>query len=321
VAALLATAPGASAATNCPDADATPASVGPARSAIAVACLVNHERQAVGLARLRTSAQPAQAGQWHVDDMSARGYFAHDAPAPAPHGTNVGHRLTGTGYSWSIVGENIARGQTTPRQVMRDWLASAGHCRNIMDPSFTEAGYAITTAGNGPYWAQIFARPMSVPQPSGPAIACPAVPASPAPTGTPGAELPTPPDDLPDAPGTGAAIDPGDDTTGTPVALPAGTGTGATDGASAGTTTTTSTRVRASAARTARRLRLRVTLPAGTGRTTMGIRVLQRGRTVSTVRTSRAAGRTHRWRITLPSARAGRVVVTVAGRSVSARFR
>jgi hypothetical protein len=53
----------------------------------------------------------------------------------------------------------------------------------------------------------------------------------------------------------------------------------------------------------------------------MGIRVLQRGRTVSTVRTSRAAGRTHRWRITLPSAHAGRVVVTVAGRSVSARFR
>lgn len=302
---LLAGAPGASAATNCPDADAAPASVGVARSAAAVACLVNHERQAVGLAPLAASGPSAQAATWHADDMAARGYFSHNALFPAPHGSNVGDRLIAAGYDWTLVGENIARGQDTPRTVMQAWLASAGHCENVVRPGFTEAGYGVSTAGNGPYWAQVFSRRMGVPSPSGPAVSCPRAPAVPAPTGDPAAAASVP-----------AA------TPATPAAPPAAPTVPASDTATAGTSAgAATTRPRAAATRTRRRLVVRVTMPSGAGRRTVVVRVAQAGRAVATRRLVRAAGRTFRVTATLPSARAGRVVVRTGGRSASATFR
>lgn len=299
VALLLAT-PGASAATSCPDADATPASVGIERSAAAVACLVNHERQANGMATVAPSGQAAQAALWHADDMAARGYFSHSALFPAPHGTSVGDRLTGTGYAWTTVGENIARGQDTPRAVMKAWLASAGHCENIFRPTFTEAGYGISTAGNGPYWAQVFARPMGIPSPIGPAVSCPRAPAVPAPSGDPAPAVPV-----------------------TPTAPAAGTPTTPAGTAATGTTTSGAAIVRpkAVASRSRRRLTVRVTMPTGTGRKAVVVRVLQRGRTVATRRLTRAAGRSFRVTATLPAARGGRVVVRTDGRSAAAAFR
>lgn len=293
----LAAAPGATAATTCPDADATPTSAGVARATAAVGCLVDHERQAVGLATLAPSGQAAQAAQWHADDMAARGYFSHVALFPAPHGGSVGERLTATGYSWTLVGENIARGQDTPRSVVKAWLASAGHCENLMRSGFTDAGYGVSTVGNGPYWAQVFARPMGVPAPAGPAVSCPRVPAVPAPSGQVAPPV-APPPAAPGAP----------------------TGTTAPGTASSAAAASTS-RPRAVATRTRRRVSVRVTMPTGTGRAAVVVRVTQRGRTVATRRLSRAAGRSFRVTATLRRAGAGRVSVRTGGRTATATFR
>jgi uncharacterized protein YkwD len=65
------------------------------------------------------------------------------------------------GYRWSGIGENIASGQESVDQVMAGWLASPGHCANIMDRWFTEMGGAFAVAG-GPgraYWTQVFGTP------------------------------------------------------------------------------------------------------------------------------------------------------------------
>lgn len=290
----IAAAPGASAATSCPDADAAPATVGAERSLAAVTCLVNHERTVRGLAPVAASPQLAQAAQWHADDMAARNYFAHDALIGAPHGSSPGERATNAGYTWSTVGENIARGQRTPRAVMAGWLGSEGHCANIMRPTFTDAGYGLSTAGNGPYWVQVFGRPMGVPAPAGPAVACPTAPAEPQPVGAAPAPVPEP------APG------PGSPATGT---------------TTPGATTPTATRPKAVATRTRKRLTVRVTVPAGAKRATIVVRVAQAGRTVRTRRIVRAAGRTHRLTVGLPAARGGRVTAKVGGRIVTARFR
>lgn len=292
----LVAAPGAGAATVCPDADAAPATVGVERSLAAMACLVDHERTARGLSPVAVSAPVAQAARWHADDMAARNYFAHDAPLGAPHGTSVGDRVTAAGYTWSTVGENIARGQRTPRAVMAGWLGSAGHCANIVRPTFTDAGYGLSLNGNGPYWVQAFARPMGVPAPIGPAVACPTTPAEPQPAGV--APAPAP------APATGTAAG----------AAPGATAPGAAPAA-------TSTRPKAVATRSRRRLTVRVTVPAGARRVAIVVRVAQGGRTVRTRRMTRAAGRTHRMTLTLPAARAGRVSAKVGARTVTARFR
>ncbi len=46
------------------------------------------------------------------------------------------------GISFNTAGENIAKGQTSPQQVMNDWMNSAGHRANILNSSFTKIGVA-----------------------------------------------------------------------------------------------------------------------------------------------------------------------------------
>jgi uncharacterized protein YkwD len=95
----------------------------------------------------------------HGRDMANAHYFSHKGR----NGSTVGQRANQAGYSWSRVGENIAVGQETAADVVETWLASAGHCANIMDPGFTEMG-AATAANRAseeprPYWVQVFGNP------------------------------------------------------------------------------------------------------------------------------------------------------------------
>jgi uncharacterized protein YkwD len=53
---------------------------------------------------------------------------------------------------WKTYGENIANGYGTEQAVMTAWLASEGHCKNIMSSSFKEIG----AGREGNYWTQVF---------------------------------------------------------------------------------------------------------------------------------------------------------------------
>ena len=53
-------------------------------------------------------------------------------------------------------GENVAYGQPTPDAVMRDWMNSPGHRRNILSPSYTEIGVGAVQNGRSIYWTQSF---------------------------------------------------------------------------------------------------------------------------------------------------------------------
>ena len=56
------------------------------------------------------------------------------------------------GYKSFAVGENIAFGQTSIKEVMAGWFKSEGHCKNLMNPAFKEVG----VAENSKYWVQDF---------------------------------------------------------------------------------------------------------------------------------------------------------------------
>ncbi len=93
------------------------------------------------------------AAQAHADDMKTNDYFSHTAP----DGSTVGTRVTRTGYRWSWVGENIARGYEDVGDVgtvMAGWLESDGHCANLINPGFSELG----VGKRGDYWVQVFVR-------------------------------------------------------------------------------------------------------------------------------------------------------------------
>lgn len=86
-------------------------------------------------------------------DMYKKNYFSH----VSPDGHNVGDQLDFAGYAWQACGENLAKGAIEVDVVMKGWLQSEGHCKNIMSKEYTEFG----AAQFGVYWTQVFARPLT----------------------------------------------------------------------------------------------------------------------------------------------------------------
>lgn len=87
----------------------------------------------------------------HSADMATRNYFSHTTP----EGVTFSQRLSNEGYLWRAAGENIAAGQPSVATVMQTWLASDGHCQNIMNPVFTEVAVACvekSPSTYGTYW-------------------------------------------------------------------------------------------------------------------------------------------------------------------------
>jgi uncharacterized protein YkwD len=104
---------------------------------------------------LAWNATLASAADAHSRDMANNNYFDHkDRDDHTP-----GDRAELAGYSGQEVGENIAAGQDTGRKVLDGWLASPGHCANLMNPQFRELGaaYAVDPkSGAGIYWTAMF---------------------------------------------------------------------------------------------------------------------------------------------------------------------
>jgi uncharacterized protein YkwD len=95
----------------------------------------------------------------HSRDMAEKRYFSHSGK----DGRSVSDRALSGGYRWRRIGENIAAGQSSPEEVVAGWLASPGHCANIMNGTFTEMGaaYAIDRGRREAraYWTQVFGTP------------------------------------------------------------------------------------------------------------------------------------------------------------------
>ena len=62
------------------------------------------------------------------------------------HGTNFAGRISAAGYVWRSAGENIATGFQTPRSVVNAWMASTGHCQNILNPTYGNVGTGVSRA-------------------------------------------------------------------------------------------------------------------------------------------------------------------------------
>ena len=92
----------------------------------------------------------------HAKDMARHGRMTHDGS----DGSTPAERATRAGYPWRFVAENVAAGQTTADEVVATWIASPGHCANIMNPELREMGIAFAfdaASSDGTYWAQVLA--------------------------------------------------------------------------------------------------------------------------------------------------------------------
>ncbi|MFV0503978.1 MAG: CAP domain-containing protein [Lachnospirales bacterium] len=112
--------------------------------------LVNLERKKAGLSEIRLNPEVTKEAQLKVEDMINLGYFSHESPT---YGT-VSEQLKNANIVFSMMGENIALGQTTPEEVMDAWMNSDGHKANILEPNFTDIGIGFLEN----YWVQIFIK-------------------------------------------------------------------------------------------------------------------------------------------------------------------
>jgi uncharacterized protein YkwD len=89
--------------------------------------------------------------------MLKQGKMEHvlDGKAPA-------QRVEATGYDYKRVGENIAWSDTSlpAEKIMKGWMDSEPHRKNILNPDFTEIGIGVARNDQGEtYYTQVFATP------------------------------------------------------------------------------------------------------------------------------------------------------------------
>lgn len=107
---------------------------------------------------LTWNATLGTAAETHSRSMANNNYFDHKDR----DGRTPGDRAELAGYSGQQIGENIAAGQDTVRKVVDGWVASPGHCANLMNPQFQELGaaYAVDPkSDSGIYWTAMFGTP------------------------------------------------------------------------------------------------------------------------------------------------------------------
>ena len=114
--------------------------------------LVNQERKARGIPELNEDWQLSRVARYKSEDMSDNGYLAHESPT---YGSPF-EMMKSFGISYKSAAENIARGQSTPEAVVKAWMNSSGHRKNILNSSLTHIGVGYDPDGR--YWTQMFIR-------------------------------------------------------------------------------------------------------------------------------------------------------------------
>ncbi len=126
-------------------------------------------------AALEAEQMLQNSAKGHSEDMAIRDFVAH----MNPDGETMVDRVEAEDYPWWALAENVAAGYPTPQSVVDGWMASPGHCVNIMNPLYSQlgVGYAYEPDdANAPpyvhYWTLNFGLP-SEPTAGPPPTVCP----------------------------------------------------------------------------------------------------------------------------------------------------
>ncbi len=101
--------------------------------------LTNAERQKAGKSKLAHNTKLDMSAQLKVNDLFTFQYFEHTSPK----GTTTVDLAKAVGYTYRAIGENLAGGFSTSKEVVDAWMKSPGHRANILSDNYTEIGVAI----------------------------------------------------------------------------------------------------------------------------------------------------------------------------------
>jgi uncharacterized protein YkwD len=118
--------------------------------------LTNVERGKAGCGEVRMDDKLRTAMRLHVQELGTHGglYISH----VSDDGRSFVDRAKAQGYN-APAGENVARGQRDAADVMKSWMNSDGHRKNILNCSHKAIGVGATKGVDGTIvWGQIFGR-------------------------------------------------------------------------------------------------------------------------------------------------------------------
>lgn len=129
-----------------------------------VVTFTNEARVKQRLPQLIWNQKLAQIATNFAADMNRRQFRSHRDP----EGRQPWDRAVQQGYPSSFVGENLSWGAQGPKEVVNQWLYSAGHRANIMKAQYRQIGVGVvmgkvnswngrfSNANGVPYWVQLF---------------------------------------------------------------------------------------------------------------------------------------------------------------------
>lgn len=120
-----------------------------------VLLLTNIERRKHGCGPLRPNAALRKSARGHTVTMALNNLMSHQLPGEP----FFSKRITRAGYTgWSLVAENVARGFSGPTSVVRAWMNSPSHRRNMLNCTLRDLGVGVVLQGGQLWWTQNFGR-------------------------------------------------------------------------------------------------------------------------------------------------------------------
>jgi uncharacterized protein YkwD len=119
---------------------------------------INAVRVKERLAPLKREPRLDRAALAHTRAMVAGNFFDHRGK----DGKRVGERLADAGYGFLFAGENLSAGIEDPASVVRQWMLSGDHRRNLLEGEAREVGIGYVAAPQGRYghyWTLVLAKP------------------------------------------------------------------------------------------------------------------------------------------------------------------
>ena len=122
---------------------------------------LNSIRADKGLKPLKMCKSLTKAAQQYATVMATGNYLAHEGK----DGSTPGQRIQTAGYGWksssksSGIAENIAGGQVSVTEVMKDWTKSTSHFKNMTGSKFVHVGFGMAEnqkSSYKKYWVQNF---------------------------------------------------------------------------------------------------------------------------------------------------------------------
>lgn len=93
---------------------------------------------------LASNPKLTAAAQAKANDMVLRDYWSHNAP----DGTTPWSFVQSSGYDYQAAGENLAYGFMNASQVLTGWMNSPEHRENILNNTYRDIGFGVTTSDN-----------------------------------------------------------------------------------------------------------------------------------------------------------------------------